>query len=352
MTRRKSTGGMWKKVLIVLAVLLAIAAVFGYKTYKSLYVSNVNLGVNDEEFIYIRSNDGYAEVMEQLKNSGFIKDFESLEFAAGKKEYEKSVKPGKYLIKANMTNNQIINMLKAGNQVPVKVKLNREENLTQIAGAIGKQLEADSTALIDLLTNSDTAAYYGFKPETFIAMFIPNTYEFYWATTPRKVLGRFADEYKKVWTEERKKKAQDIGMSTDEVTTLASIVAKETAKTAESRKIAGVYMNRLKKGMPLQADPTLRYAANDPTIQRVLNIHKAIDSPYNTYTNTGLPPGPIGMATKGFIDAVLEYEHHDYLYFCAKEDFSGYSNFSSSYEQHQQNARRYQRALTERGILN
>lgn len=352
MARRKSTGGLLKKVLVVLLVLGAIGSYFAYKAYKALYAPNIELGNKEEAFVYIKSTDGFAEIMDELRQSGYIENFETFEFVAKRKEYDRSVKPGKYRLTPNMSNNEIVNMLRSGNQVAVKIKLNREENLAQIAGSLGSQLEADSTQLIALLTNADTAKYYGFKPETFIAMFVPNTYEFYWATSARKVLGRFADEYKKVWTAERRQKAADIGLNPDEVTTLASIVAKETAKAAESKRIAGVYMNRLKMGMPLQADPTLRFAVNDPTIQRVLNIHKAVDSPYNTYTNKGLTPGPIGMATAGFIDAVLNFEQHNYLYFCAKEDFSGYSNFSSSYEQHQQNARRYQRALTEKGILN
>ncbi len=351
MTRRKSKGGVLKKVLIVLLILVVIGAFFGYKAYKALYVSNVDLKNKKEAFVYIRSTDGFAEVMDQLKRSGYIENFETFEFVAGKKDYATSVKPGKYRLTPNMSNNQIVNMLRAGNQVPVKVKLNREKHLSEIAAAIGRQLEADSTELLELMANADTAEYYGFKPETFIAMFIPNTYEFYWATTPRKVLGRFADEYKKVWTEERKKKAEEIDMTPDEVATLASIVYSETAKSTEKSRIAGLFMNRLKIGMPLQTDPTLIYAANDPTIQRVLNIHKDIDSPYNTYRNKGLPPGPIALAPVSYIDAVLDYERHNYLYFVAKEDGSGFSNFSSSYEQHQQNARRYQQALNARGTM-
>ncbi|MES2628748.1 MAG: endolytic transglycosylase MltG [Bacteroidota bacterium] len=352
MARRGQKSGLLRKILIVLAIGAAIGLYFGYEAYHALYGSNVDLKNRKEAFVYIRSDDTFPQVMEQLKNSGYIENFETFEFIATRKKYERSVKPGKYRLIPGMSNNQVINMLRSGDQVPVRVKLNKEDNLAQIAGAIGSQLEADSTRLIALLTNPDTAAFYGFKPETFIAMFVPNTYEFYWATTPRKVLGRFADEYKKVWTPKRLEKAKELDMNPDEVTTLASIVAKETAKNSESRRIAGVYMNRLKTGIPLQADPTLRFAANDPTIQRVLNIHKAVDSPYNTYLHKGLPPGPIGMATAGFLDAVLDYEHHNYLYFCAREDFSGFSNFAVSYEQHQQNARRYQRALTERGIMN
>lgn len=347
---KKTKGRLKNKLVIVLGLAVVVALYFGVRAYQALYSPNVNLQNQQEAYIYIKSTDDFPEVMTQLRNSGYIENLESFEYAVKRKDYDKSVKPGKYRLLPKMSNNEIVNMLRAGNQVPVKVKLNKENNIPEIAGAIGRQLEADSAMLVELLTNADTAAKFGFKPETFIAMFVPNTYEFYWATTPHKVLGRFADEYNKIWTAERRQKAENMGYTRDQVSTLASIVQKETAKSDERRKIAGVYMNRLKAGMPLQADPTLRFAANDPTIQRVLNIHKAVDSPYNTYLHKGLPPGPIGLATAGFIDAVLDFEKHNYLYFCARSDFSGYSNFTASYAEHQQNARKYQKALNERGI--
>jgi UPF0755 protein len=349
-TRKR--GGTRKKILIILAVLMAIGGVMLYKAYAGLYAPNVKLDKDKKAYIYIRSGDQFADVMKTIRESGYIKNYNTFEFFALKKEYDKKVKPGKYLISRGMSNNELINMLKAGNQVPVRLTLNLEQNMPEIAGVLSRNLEPDSAELLALLTNEDTARYYGFEKETFIAMFVPNTYEFYWATPSRKVLGRFADEYRKFWNEERRARAKAMDMDPTEVATLASIVMKETVKMADSRKIAGVYINRIKMGMALQADPTLKYAANDFTITRVLNVHKQIDSPYNTYIYRGLPPGPICMASGPFIDAVLNYEQHKYLYFCAKEDFSGYSNFAETYDQHQVNARRYQKALDARGIMN
>jgi len=352
MGRRSKKRGFRSVIYTVLFLVAVIGIYLAYRMYSALYAPNTRVPQGTEAFVYVRSTDGYSQMMGKLKSSGFIQDFESFEFVAQKKGLDKQVRPGKYRISDGMSNGVLVNMFKAGNQVPVRVQLNREANLAEIAGTLSRQLEADSLALITLLTNEDTARYYGFTSPTIIALFIPNTYEFFWAITPRKILGRFKSEYDKVWTAERLEKAAVIGYSKEEVATLASIVAQETGKREESARIAGVYINRLKAGIALQADPTLRFAAKDPTIHRVLNIHKAIDSPYNTYINKGLPPGPIGLASIDFIDAVLNYEHHNYLYFCAKDDFSGYSNFTASYQEHQQNARKYQRALTQRGIMN
>ncbi len=351
MTRRKKKSGVRNILLLAVLAVALIGGFFGYKVYNALYSPNVELQGANEAFVFIKSSDGYAQLLSKLETSGYIKNFETFAFVAEQKKLEKSVKPGKYRLENGMSNNVLVNMLKAGNQIPVRIQLNREITLEEVASTLSKQLEADSVSLMTLLTNEDTAHFYGFEPETFVAMFIPNTYEFYWATPPRKVLGRFADEYRKVWTAERLQKAETIGFTKDEVATLASIVAQETAMKSESEKIAGVYINRLHAGIPLQADPTLRFAAKDPAIQRVLNAHKTINSPYNTYINKGLPPGPIGLAAVNFIDAVLNYEKHNYLYFCAKEDFSGYSNFTASYAEHQQNAKKYQRALSKRGIM-
>lgn len=346
--RKKSEKSTW--IYIAAVVVLSVLGIYAFTVYQRLFKPNVKLEGNTDAFVYIRSSDTYENFLESLEKSGFIVDVELFDKAARQKDLPKALRPGKYALEEGMTNNALINKIKAGNQTAVKVRLNAERNLAEIAGTLSKLTEADSLELIDRLTDEDTAKYYGFTRSTFIAMFIPNTYEFYWASNASAVLKRFANEYKKVWNESRRQRAVDMGLNPDEVTTLASIVAQETAIRSEAPRIAGVYLNRLRKDMPLQADPTLRFAANDPTIRRLLNSDKNIDSPYNTYVNKGLPPGPIGLADVRFIDAVLQAESHEYLYFCAKDDFSGYSLFTSNYAEHQNNARRYQRALSKRGI--
>ncbi|NQY68796.1 MAG: endolytic transglycosylase MltG, partial [Flavobacteriales bacterium] len=216
---------------------------------------------------------------------------------------------------------------------------------------IGKQIEADSISILTLLKDGHYLNRINVKSESVLSIFIPNTYEFYWDTSAQDFIQRMKKEYGEFWSVSRLKKAKKVGLSKIEVSVLASIIQKETSKNDEKPRIAGVYLNRLKKGMKLQADPTLIYALKDFTIRRVLNKHKLIDSPYNTYMNAGLPPGPICLPEIASIDAVLESESHNYLFFCAKEDFSGYHSFAASYGQHLLNARRYQRELNKRKIL-
>ena len=211
-------------------------------------------------------------------------------------------------------------------------------------------IEADSADIAALLKDEETAKKYGFNKQTFCSMFIPNTYEFWWNTSAEEFVQRMADEYKKFWNDDRKAKANELGLSQSQVSTLASIVESETQKNDEKARIAGVYINRLKKDWLLQADPTVVFAAGDFTIKRILNKHLEINSPYNTYKYKGLPPGPICIPSTTSIDAVLNYEHHNYMYFCAKEDFSGYHNFATTNAQHEANARRYHDALRKAGI--
>jgi len=207
----------------------------------------------------------------------------------------------------------------------------------------------DSSTLSEQLNNPEIQEKYGFTKETFSGMFLPNTYQFNWSSDEQDFLDRMSKEHAKFW-KLRTSKAEAIKLTPNEVTTLASIVQSETAKSDERKRIAGVYMNRLQKGIPLEADPTLIFAMGDFTIRRVLNKHKEIDSPYNTYKNQGLPPGPINLPEVSYIDAVLDYEKHDYIFFCAKEDFSGYSNFAKTYSQHLKNAKKYHKAMNDRKI--
>jgi len=269
---------------------------------------------------------------------------------AEKKRYDRQVKPGRYKIMDGVSNNTLVNMLRSGNQDPVMLVFNNIDRLDQLAGRVSDYLEGDSAEFATFLTTGETAGRYGFDQATFPSMFIPNTYEFYWNTTPEEFTERMKEEYELFWKGERDRKAGRLEMTRAEVTTLASIVDKETLHDDENSRIAGVYINRLEKGIPLQADPTVKFALNDITRKRILNADKNIDSPYNTYRFKGLPPGPISIPSISAIDGVLNYEEHKYLYFCAKPDFSGYHAFSRTLAQHNRNAREYQKALNRNRI--
>jgi UPF0755 protein len=220
-----------------------------------------------------------------------------------------------------------------------------------LAGVVSDQIEADSAALLSLMSDRDFLDRFGMTPQTATAMFLPNTYEFWWDTSPEEFVRRMHREYERFWTDKRKETAEEMGMTPVEATTLASIVDEETIHDDEMPEIAGVYINRLERGMRLQADPTIKFAIDDFTIKRVLKKHLETESPYNTYKNAGLPPGPISIPSIAAIESVLNHSHHNYLYFVAKPDFSGYHNFSRSHRQHINNARKYQRALNRNNIM-
>lgn len=334
-----------KIVVAVLVVLIAAGVGIGYRYYAMIYQPNVVVDDGFSEFIFIPTGSTMQSVANQLYEENIIKNRNSFLWVAERKNYAKHVHPGRYLIDKSMSNDELINMLRSGNQIPVKLKFNGVRLIAELAGVVSNQIEADSLSLINLFNDSKVHQKYGFNEHTFRTLFIPNTYEMYWNTSAEQFIQRMAKEYKAYWNAERKAKAKQIGLSQSAVSTLASIVEKETSKNDEKPRVAGVYMNRLQKGMLLQADPTLIFAAGDFTIKRVLNVHKAIDSPYNTYMYKGLPPGPITIPETTSLDAVLNYEKHDYLYFCAKEDFSGYHNFAKTYAQHKVNARKWYRAL-------
>ncbi len=244
-----------------------------------------------------------------------------------------------------MSNSDIVNMLRLGKQDPVKLEFNSIRTVAQLAGAIGQQLEVDSIAFLALFNDRAYLESKGFTTENAISVFIPNTYSVNWNINAKSLFERMCKEYDKFWNSSRKSLAKSIDLSPTEVSTLASIVEQETAKNDEKPVVAGVYLNRLRKDMLLEADPTLIFAAGDFSIHRVLNVHKEINSPYNTYMYKGLPPGPICVPSPASIDAVLHYKKHNYLYFCAKETLDGYHNFAENYKEHLSNAKRYQAAL-------
>lgn len=348
-TSKRRKRPAWVKILFWFLFLMIIASLISaYYLYQFVYSSNVWTPDGDEISIYISSNSDYEEVKQTLYSHGVILNRTSFEWLSKRKKYPELVKPGHYRIKEGMSNDELINMLRLGEQVPVKIIFNNIRTKEQFAKRIGEQLEADSASFMALLNDSVYMEKFGLGTETALTLFLPNTYEFYWNTDARQFLDRMNREYVTFWEGERDRKAEELGMNRQEVVILASIVEKETNKNDEKATISGVYVNRLNRNWRLQADPTLVYASGDFGLTRVLNEHKKIDSPYNTYMYTGLPPGPICIPSIASINAVLNTETHDFLFFCAKDDLLGYHVFASSITQHNRNARRYRRAIENR----
>jgi UPF0755 protein len=318
---------------------------FVFYAYQILYTPNILVDRDDRTFI-IRSGYTFRKVQEELGKGGFVNDMVSFSFLARIKDYDKHVLPGRYTLRRNMTNIQAIDVLESGSRQAVKVTFTNVRLLDELGEKITKNIGVSPVEFDEALEEFIEANTEGFTKENAISMFLPNTYEVYFNVLPDELIERMHDEYKKFWNEERLAKAQAIGLTPFEVSTLASIVQAESVKKEEAKIIAGLYINRLKRNIPLQADPTLVFATKDFGAKRVLNSHKEIDSPYNTYKNAGLPPGPINMPQIYTIDAVLDYQKHEYIYMCAREDFSGNHNFAANLTDHNRNAQRYQKALT------
>lgn len=337
-----------KKIAVILGIILILcitAAGVGY-----YFILSPNITVKDDGIIFIRPGDSLETVMISLQSKGYVKNAYTLRKVAEIKDYPASIKSGRYRIKDNWNNNQIINVLRSGNQSPIHFTFNNIRTIKDFAGVVSRQVSIDSVKFLQLVTNPEVIRKLGFTPDNFIGMFIPNTYQVFWDITAEDFLKRMNTEYKKFWNEERRAKAQKVGFSPMDVTILASIVEEETNQAQEYPIIAGVYINRLKKGWKLEACPTLKFALGDFTIRRILEKHMETESPYNTYKNTGLPPGPVRMPSIQVIDAVLSYQPHDYMFFCAKSDFSGTHNFSRTLKQHNKYAAEYHQALNKRRI--
>ncbi len=333
------------KRLILFLVISILGISFTFYAYQIVYTPNV-LVQKEDRVIIIPKDATFKTVQKQLHEGRYVDDLMSFSFLARLMDYDQSIKPGRYVLKANMTNLEAIRLLRSGNQVPVEITFNNIRTIDELSEKITRNLlmtpEEFEAALLQYALNNQN----GFNENNVIAMFIPNTYQVYYNVTPEGLIKRMEQEFDAYWNDERKAKAQTIGLTPIEISTLASIVQAETIKEDEAPLVSSLYINRLKKEMPLQADPTLKFALGDFTIKRILNVHKEIDSPYNTYTHAGLPPGPINLPEIWALNAVLNYKPTDYYYMCDKEDFSGYHNFSNSYKQHMVNAKRYQDALT------
>lgn len=342
-----------KRILWAIALLgLLVAAYLAYFVYNAMFAPNTAFN-NNEAYIYVSTNAPYMEVREQLQP--LLKDISSFDALANRKKYTNNIKAGRFAIKKGMNNNDIINSIRSKN-LPFNLAFNNQPTLQDLAGRISMQIEADSTALISAMRDPEFLKATNFSDATALGMYLPNSYEFFWNTSAEQFRDRMLREYNRFWTDNRLAKAKALNLTQNDVMTLASIVYEESKQPDEQPRVAGVYINRLRIKMPLQADPTLKYAAyqlpeyKNTIIKRVLNIHKDIDSPYNTYMYRGLPPGLVAMPDISAIDAVLNYEKHNYLYFAADAKRLGYHKFAKTLSQHNANAREYHAYLSQQGI--
>jgi UPF0755 protein len=347
--KSKSKSGFFSFKRILLSILFAGSLVGGWFGWNMFLKSNVHTDAGESEMLYVKTGTTMLQLVELLRTKKIISNVTSFEAMAKLKDFT-NVKPGRYRIRDGMNNRELINMLKTGLQEKVSFTFNGVYTREQLAGRIGGKLEADSAEIFNLLSDQDFLARYGMNENTILTLFVPNTYSFYWTTSPKAVIDSMASIYKSFWTSERKQLARSMGLSQSEVITLASIVEAEQTRFADERAtIAGLYMNRLAKNMPLQSDPTVIYALGDFSIQRVLHGDLDVNSPYNTYRYSGLPPGPIRLPRTESIDAVLSYKHNNYIYMCA-EFGTGRHKFTSDYKQHLLNAKTYQDALDKASI--
>ena len=340
-----------KRKILVIVILFSsmMTSTLSFYVYSIIKSPNILVDKNDR-YIYIEPNTSFNTLRDSLVKQHVVNDLMSFAFLSKFMKYQEHVKPGRYLMKKNMNNIDAIRLLRSGVQDPINVRFSNARFVSDLATKLTTGISADSSKMLELLSNDSLPDRFGFTKENFISMFLPNTYQILWLTDEEKVLSRMKKEYDSFWDSKRLEKAKAIGLTPLEVSTLASIVDAETAMSDEKPKVAGVYINRLRKRMKLQADPTLIFGMGDFTIKRVLDKHKEIDSPYNTYRHYGLPPGPIRLPSISGIDAVLNFVDHDYIYFCAQEDFSGYHNFEKTYSAHLRNAGKYYTALNKKKI--
>lgn len=339
---------MRKKIKLVVLIAIFTTGVLGFNFYNKIYSKAV---IKDAK-IYIKSDENIESVTAKI--TPFINNADNFNWVAKKKKYTRP-KAGMYLLKKGMNTNDLVNMLRAGNQTPVKVSFNNQDTLEKLAGRIAQQLETDSLTLLNTMKEPAFLKKNDFTEKSVLGMYIPNQYELYWSTSAKNFRNKMLKYYNTFWNKTRLKKAENLGLSEDEVITLASIVQKETAQITERPMVAGLYLNRLRDGWPLQADPTVIFAlkeqqGHDKVFKRVLNKDLRINSPYNTYKNKGLPPTLIAMPDVSSIDAVLNPAKHNYYYMCASVEKIGFHDFAKTLAQHNRNAKKYQRWISKRGI--
>lgn len=330
--------------IIFLGLLVGIAGV----SHIYYYFFAPPFRITETAYIYIDRNDNIDSVYNKIIESGNPKQMHGFETLVRYKGY--TPQTGRYAINPTDNMRYLHRRLSMGYQTPVKITIGSVRTLDRMARNVSRQLMIDSTEIVRLLADTAYIRSIGYSKETLPALFIPNTYEVYWNLNAEEFMQRMLKEHKAFWNEKRLKQAEEIGLSPIEVATLASIVEEETAVNAEKPMVAGLYINRLKRGMLLQADPTVKFSLQEFGLKRILYKHLEVDSPYNTYKYAGLPPGPIRIPSYQGLESVLNYAHHNYLYMCAKEDFSGTHNFAVTSAQHAANACRYQQALNRKGI--
>ncbi len=347
----KSKRAKTKKILIVFIAMSAIGgASLAYDLYQRVYSPNVTVGVNEKNFLYIPTGTTFQQLVNLLADRKLVSNSESFRWVAQRMELPKHLHPGRYELTDRMSNFDLVKLLRSGKQTPVKLVMNKFRTKDDLSSFISTKLEIDSTSFFELLSNDKYLDSLHFSTEDVMALFIPNTYECYWTITERGFMERMEKEYNKFWTPQRKRKAETLRLNPVQVSILASIVEEETNHNDEKPYIASVYLNRLKKDMPLQADPTVKFSVNNFFLRRILKVHTQNDSPYNTYKHTGLPPGPICTPSVASIDAVLNPASTDYLYFCASVDKPGYHVFAATYRNHQKNAELYRKYLNRQNI--
>ena len=342
-----------KRILLIIALIgVVVGGIFAYTVYGAIFSPNTAFE-NEEAYLFVASDATFEDVKEDI--TPLLKDVESFVSVAERKDYVSNIKPGHFAIKKGMNNNDIINTIRSKNK-PVKIAFNNQERIEDLAGRIATQIEADSLSLLLAMKEPNFLKANGYTDQTALSMYIPNSYELYWNISATGFRDRMLKENKRFWNDTRKAKAKLLKMTPEEVYTVASIVHKETAKVEERPRVAGVYLNRIKRGIKLDADPTVIFAlknkANDwdMVIKRVLYKDLEIESPYNTYRNAGVPPGPIFMPDISAIDAVLNAEKHGYYYFVADIERFGYHKFAKTLSQHNANSAAYKRWINNQGV--
>ncbi len=351
MIKKKKISSLKKFAVATLAIALLSLFGMGISLYEKIYSPNVTI-INDKQYLFVPTGCTFNQVITIIKENKVVMNTETFRWVAEQMNLPSHILPGRYEVKPGMSNFALVKLLRSGKQAPLKVVINKFRLKIEFAEFIASKLEIDKHVFEELLADEAQLSKFGFTPETVMCCFIPNTYEFYWNTSPLKFLERMKNEYDLYWNDNRKKQAVQSGLSLTEVCILASIIEEETNRNDEKPLIASVYLNRLKKGMMLQADPTIKFAVGDFSIRRVTGfyINETKNSPYNTYRKQGLPPGPICTPSNTSIESVLQPTQTDYLFFCASISNPGYHEFASNYSEHQKNARLYQRYLNKKGI--
>ena len=338
-----------RKIFRLFAIFIAVVALvcgwFGYN-----YFFKANLNPAQKTYIYIPTNASFAQVLDSLNAQKLLKNEAEFVFLANKMKYPSHIKAGKYLLKGGVSTYAFLKKLMNGEQDEVTLTFVKFRKLDELGKAVAKKLEQDSSAFTALLYDNAYLSQFGLDSQTVLGMFVPNSYQMYWTTTPDQFMRRMHKEYKKFWNAERLEKLKNNSLTQNQALSLAAIVEEETNQNDEKQRIAGVYLNRIKLGMPLQADPTVKFALNNFAIKRITTAMTQCESPYNTYLVQGLPPSPICTPSIASVDAVLDAETHNYVYFCASQDFSGHHNFAVTYAEHLVNAQKYQAALNQKGI--